>query len=66
LESALKPYLKHISVCHDDGEGLGIDKKMSKEELIEFEGLVIEILPGARYRVQLDAGYESWPTRWAR
>ena len=34
------------------------DKKMSKEELIPFEGLVIEILPDARYRVQLDAGYE--------
>src|SRR5262249_41747971 len=33
------------------------DKKMSKEELIQFEGLVIEILPDARYRVQLDAGY---------
>jgi hypothetical protein len=26
---------------------LGIDKKMSKEELIQFEGLVIEILPDA-------------------
>jgi translation initiation factor IF-1 len=32
---------------------------MSKEELIQFEGLVIEILPDARYRVQLDAGYED-------
>ena len=31
---------------------------MPKEELIQFEGLVIEILPDARYRVQLDAGYE--------
>jgi translation initiation factor IF-1 len=31
---------------------------MSKEELIQFEGLVIESLPDARYRVQLDAGYE--------
>jgi hypothetical protein len=31
---------------------------MSKEELIQFEGLVIEILPDARYRVQLGAGYE--------
>src|SRR6516164_9601769 len=37
---------------------LGIDKKMPKEELIQFESLVIEILPDARYRVQLDAGYE--------
>ena len=30
---------------------------MAKEELIEFEGLVTEILPDARYRVQLDAGH---------
>ena len=26
---------------------------MAKEELIQFEGLVTEILPDARYRVQL-------------
>src|SRR5256885_14078311 len=31
---------------------------MDKEELIQFEGLVTEILPDARYRVQLDAGHE--------
>jgi translation initiation factor IF-1 len=31
---------------------------MSKEELIQFEGLVIEILPDSRYRVQIDASYE--------
>jgi translation initiation factor IF-1 len=31
---------------------------MSKEELIQFERLVIEILPDAGYRVRLDAGYE--------
>ncbi len=29
---------------------------MAKEELIELEGLVTEILPDARFRVQLDAG----------
>jgi translation initiation factor IF-1 len=28
-----------------------------KEELIEFEGLVLELLPDARYRVQLDNGH---------
>jgi len=39
---------------------------MSKEELIQFEGLVIEILPDARYRVHLDAAARSWPTRQAR
>ncbi len=31
---------------------------MAKEELIQFEGLVTEILPDARYRVQLDAVHE--------
>jgi translation initiation factor IF-1 len=30
---------------------------MTKEELLEFEGLVTEILPDARYRVQLDNGH---------
>jgi len=29
---------------------------MAKEELIQLEGLVTEILPDARYRVKLDAG----------
>lgn len=31
---------------------------MSKEELLQFDGLVLEILPDARYRVQLDNGHE--------
>ena len=31
---------------------------MAKEELIQFEGLVTEVLPDARFRVQLDAGHE--------
>src|ERR1700683_3778882 len=31
---------------------------MTKEELLQFDGLVIEILPDARYRVQLDSGHE--------
>jgi translation initiation factor IF-1 len=31
---------------------------MSKEELLQFEGLVIEILPDTRYRVQLDNGHQ--------
>ncbi|MBI3433812.1 MAG: translation initiation factor IF-1 [Proteobacteria bacterium] len=30
---------------------------MAKEELIEFEGVVIEILPDTRFRVQLDNGH---------
>lgn len=36
-----------------DGEGVF----MAKEEVMEFEGLVTEILPDARYRVQLDTGH---------
>ena len=31
---------------------------MAKEELMQFEGLVLEILPDARYRVQLESGHE--------
>ncbi len=31
---------------------------MAKEELLEFEGMVTEILPDARLRVQLDAGHQ--------
>ena len=31
---------------------------MAKEELITVEGLVTEILPDARYRVQLENGHE--------
>jgi len=31
---------------------------MTKEELLQFDGLVIEILPDARFRVQLDSGHE--------
>jgi translation initiation factor IF-1 len=31
---------------------------MAKEELMQFEGLVVEVLPDARFRVKLDAGHE--------
>jgi len=31
---------------------------VAKEELMQFDGLVTEILPDARFRVQLDAGHE--------
>lgn len=31
---------------------------MAKEELLQFDGLVVEILPDARYRVQLENGHE--------
>jgi translation initiation factor IF-1 len=31
---------------------------MPKEELLQFEGLVTELLPDARFRVQLDNGHQ--------
>ena len=31
---------------------------MAKEDLIEMSGVVIEVLPDARYRVKLDNGHE--------
>ncbi len=31
---------------------------MSKEDLLEFEGIVTEILPNAMFRVKLDNGHE--------
>ncbi|MBM3522038.1 MAG: translation initiation factor IF-1 [Alphaproteobacteria bacterium] len=30
---------------------------MAKEDLLEFEGAVLEVLPDGRYRVQLDNGH---------
>ena len=32
---------------------------MAKEDLIEFEGTVMELLPDARFRVKLDNGHET-------
>ena len=32
---------------------------MAKEDLIEFDGVVIELLPDARFRVRLDNGHET-------
>jgi hypothetical protein len=42
---------------------LGIDKKMSKEELIQFEGLVIEIARRAPSRSARCRLRGPWPTR---
>jgi translation initiation factor IF-1 len=39
------------------GPAIQKDHKMPKEELLEFEGLVTEILPDARYRIELDNGH---------
>jgi len=32
---------------------------LAKEDLIEFDGVVIELLPDARFRVRLDNGHET-------
>ena len=32
---------------------------MAKEELLEFQGVALEVLPDARYKVQLDNGHET-------
>ena len=40
------------------------EHNVPKEELLEFEGLVTEILPDARYRVQLDNGHQLGSKPW--
>jgi translation initiation factor IF-1 len=32
---------------------------LAKEDLIEFEGTVLELLPDARFKVKLDNGHET-------
>ena len=32
---------------------------MTKEDLLEFDGTVVEMLPEARFRVKLDNGHET-------
>ena len=32
---------------------------MAKEDLIEFDGVVMELLPDARFKVRLDNGHET-------
>jgi hypothetical protein len=51
---------RSATLLHAPKVGLFIQKEhnVPKEELLEFEGLVTEILPDARYRVQLDNGHQ--------
>jgi len=37
---------------------LGTRKEMSKEELLEFPGVVVELLPNATFRVKLENEHE--------
>ena len=32
---------------------------MTKEDLLEFDGIVVELLPDTRFRVKLDNGHET-------
>ena len=32
---------------------------MAKEDLVEFDGIVMELLPDARFKVRLDNGHET-------
>src|ERR1700691_2597011 len=44
--------------AHNVGPVTRKDHDVTKEELLEFEGRVTEILPDARFRVQLDNGHQ--------
>jgi translation initiation factor IF-1 len=58
--AAHRVYTACATVLNARKVGLIIQKEhnVPKEELLEFEGLVTEILPDARYRVQLDNGHQ--------
>ena len=47
-----------VQDAHNVGLTIQKEHKMSKEELLQFEGRVTEILPDTRYRVQLDNGHQ--------
>jgi len=36
-----------------------MESGLTKEDLIEFEGTVLEMLPDSRFRVRLDNGHET-------
>jgi translation initiation factor IF-1 len=41
-----------------EGDGRGDGRGMPKEDLIEFSGTVLELLPNAMFRVKLDNNHE--------
>ena len=41
------------------GKGAAGPRRMTKEDVIEFEGIVVELLPDTRFRVKLDNGHET-------
>jgi translation initiation factor IF-1 len=38
---------------------IALEGEMAKEDLLEFDGVVLECLPDARYRIRLDNGHET-------
>jgi translation initiation factor IF-1 len=38
---------------------IALEGEMAKEDLLEFDGVVLERLPDARYRIRLDNGHET-------
>ncbi len=39
---------------------------MSKEDLVEFDGTVTEVLPNTMFRVELENGHKIWLMRRAK
>ena len=60
LPSYIATARRGATVLNTRSVGLVLQKEhnVPKEEMLEFEGLVTEVLPGARYRVQLDNGHQ--------
>lgn len=55
-------YAKCFTFCAIPDRSLRYPKgkkdRMAKEDLLEFEGMVTELLPNAMFRVKLDNGHE--------
>lgn len=52
---ATQPHYLHSAAAIGRGEA-GAGFAMAKEEMIELEGTVLEVLPDSRYRVELENG----------
>ena len=47
-----------VAGCFGNGTPLYMEIMMAKEELLEMNGLVAEVLPDSRFRVDLDNGHQ--------
>lgn len=47
-----------VSRTISDGHNVRLDRTMPKEDLLEMNGLVTEVLPDSRFRVNLDNGHQ--------